>query len=89
MFLTFRGGGGGGSEMYLRGKSVRSWCYGSFIVDPLSYFLFEPVFHDLCNKGRGMCYPLLLIVQRSPCSGGSGFPLSLSEWSLAHMSDGI
>ena len=43
-----------------------------------------------CNKGRGMCYPvcgmvhikepLLLIENNSPC-GGSGFPLSLSEWS--------
>ena len=42
-----------------------------------------------CNKGRGMCYPvcglmhitepLLLIGKISPC-GGSGFPLSLSEW---------
>ena len=40
------------------------------------------------NKGRGMCYPLcgvvhikellLLIGKSSPCSGGSGFRLSLS-----------
>ena len=51
-----------GSKMYLRGKSVslRSWCDGSsdrsFMVDPLSYFSFQPVFHDWCNKGRGMCY---------------------------------
>ena len=36
---------------------------------------------------RGMCYPvhikepLLLIEKSSPC-GGSGFPLSLSEWSF-------
>ena len=39
-----------------------------------------------------MCYPvcamvhikktLLLIEKSSPCSGGSGFPLSLSEWSF-------
>ena len=39
-----------------------------------------------------MCYPvcrvvhikdlLLLIRKSSPCSGGSRFPLSLSEWSL-------
>ena len=43
------------------------------------------------NKCRGMCYhvcgmvhikePLLLIGECSP-SGGSGFPLSLSEWSF-------
>ena len=60
-------------------------------VDPLSYFSFQPVLHDWCNKGRGMCYPvcgmvhikepLLLIAKSSPC-GGSGFPFSLSEWSL-------
>ena len=39
-----------------------------------------------------VCYPvcemvhikelLLLIGKSSPCSGGSGFPLSLSEWSF-------
>ena len=25
---------------------------------PLSYFSFQPVLHDWCNKGRGMCYPV-------------------------------
>ena len=59
------------------------------MVDPLSYFSFQPVLHDLCNKGRGMCYPVcgmvyikepLLLIGKS--SGGSGFPLSLSEWSF-------
>ena len=25
-------------------------------VNPLSYFSFQPVLHDWCNKGRGMCY---------------------------------
>ena len=73
--------------MYLRGKSVRSWCDGSsdrsFMANPLSYLSFQPVLHDWCNKGRGMCYhvcgmvhikePLLLIVKSSPC-GGSGIP---------------
>ena len=49
------------------------------------------MFHDWCNKGRGMCYPvcgmvhikepLLIIGKSSPC-GGSGFRLSLSEWSF-------
>ena len=53
-----------------------------------SYLSFQPVIHDWCNTGRGMCYslcgmvhikePLLLIEKSSPC-GGSGFPLSLSE----------
>ena len=27
-------------------------------VDPLSYFLFQPVLHDWCNKGCGMCNPV-------------------------------
>ena len=81
--------------MKLRGKSVRSWCDGSsdrsFKVNPLSYFSFQPVLHDWCNKGHDMYYPvcgmmhikepLLLIRKSSPC-GGSGFPLSLSEWSF-------
>ena len=47
---------------------------------------------NLISKDRGMCYPAygmvhikdpLLIEMNSPCSGGSGFPLSLSEWSDA------
>ena len=60
------------------------WVVGSILhgVDPLSYFSFQPVLRDWCNKGRGMCYPvrgmmhikepLLLIGKSSPC-GGSGF----------------
>ena len=28
------------------------------MVDPLSYFLFQPVLHDWCNKGLRMCYPV-------------------------------
>ena len=63
------------------------------MIDLLRYFalLFQLIFHDLCNKGRRVCYPvcgmmhikepLLLIGKSSPC-GGSGFPLSLSEWSF-------
>ena len=30
-------------------------------VDPLSYFLFQPVLHNWCNKGHGMYYPVFLI----------------------------
>ena len=46
---------------------------------------------DWCNKGRGMCYPVcgivhikepLLLIDKSSLCGGSGFPFSLSEWSL-------
>ena len=78
---------------FFLGKSVRSWCNGSsdrsFMVDPLSYFSFQPVFHNWCNKGCGMCFPvcgmmhikepLLLIGKSIPC-GSSGFPLSLFQW---------
>ena len=64
-------------------------CVNSITVHPLSYFSFQPVLHDWCNKGRGMCNsvcgmvhikePLLLIGKISPC-GCSGFPLSLFAW---------
>ena len=46
------------------------------MVDPLTLFLFQPVLHDWCNKGLGICYPvcgmvhikepLLLIGKSSP-----------------------
>ena len=69
------------------------WVVGSILhgVDPLSYFSFQPVLHDWCNKNRGMCYPVcgmvhikepLLLIDKSSLCGGSGFPFSLSEWSL-------
>ena len=29
------------------------------MVDPLTYFWFQPELHDWCNKGCGMCYPVL------------------------------
>ena len=77
---------------------VRAFAHGAMgrwidpsWVDPLSYISFQPVLHDWCNKRRGMCYtvcgmvhikePLLLIDKSSLC-GGSGFPFSLSEWSI-------
>ena len=28
------------------------------MVDPLNHFSFQTVFHDWCNKGRGLCYPV-------------------------------
>ena len=68
------------------------------MVDPLSYFSFQTVLHDWCNKACGMCYPvyemmhikvhLLPIGKSSPC-GGSGFFLSLSDWSFTIMADAI
>ena len=44
----------------------------------------------MCYPVCGMMHikePLLLIGNSSPCSGGNGFPLLLSEWSFTIMSD--
>ena len=74
---------------------VRAFAHGAMGLridpscgEPMSYFLFQPVLHDCCNKGCGMFYsvcgmvhikePLLLILKSSLC-GGSRFPFSLSE----------
>ena len=86
------GEGAGRSSEVERSLMVR-WVVGSILhgVDPLSYFSFQPVLHDWCNKGRGMCYPVcgmvhikepLLLIGKSSLCGGSGFPFKLSEWSL-------
>ena len=83
---SVRGGAGRSSEVE-RSLMVR-WVVGSILhgVDPLSYFSFQPVLHDWCNKGRGMCYPVcgmvhikepLLLIDKSTLCGGSGFPFSL------------
>ena len=84
--------GAGRSSEVERSLKVR-WVVGSILhgVDPLSSFSFQPVLHDWCNKGRGMCYPVcgmvhikepLLLIDKSSLCGGSWFPFSLSEWSL-------
>ena len=62
------------------------------MVDPLSYFSFQPVLHDWCNKGCGMCYPVCNDAYKSTLAvnrkervayvGAAGFPLSPSEWSF-------
>ena len=39
-------------------------------VHPLSYFSFQPMLHDLCNKGRGMCYPVCGIVHINVAAAG-------------------
>ena len=53
--------------------------------------LFQPVVHDWCNKGHGMCYPVcgmmhikepLLLIRKSSPYGDSGFPVTLSECSF-------
>ena len=92
IYISVPIGGAGRSSEVERSLMVR-WIVGSILhgVDPLSYFSFQPVLHDWCNKGRGMCYPVcgmvhikepLLLIDKSSLCGGSGFPFSLSEWSL-------
>ena len=83
-------GGGWG----VRGPGSPKFCellYIYFRIQTSRYFSFQPVLHDWCNKGRGMCYPVcgmvhikepLLLIDKSSLCGGSGFPFSLSEWSL-------
>ena len=61
------------------------------MVDPLTYFSFQPVHHDWCNKGHGICYPVCgmmnikepmpLIGKKSPY-GGSRF---LSRYLYGHI----
>ena len=52
------------------------------MVNPLSCFLFQPVLHDWCNKGCGMCYPVcgmvhikepLLLIGKSSPLAAAGF----------------
>ena len=87
--ITISFGAGRSSEVE-RSIMVR-WVIGSILhgVDPLSYFSFQPVLHDWCNKGRGMCYPVcgmvhikepLMLIDKSSLCGSSGFSFSLSEW---------
>ena len=72
------------------------WVIGSIPYGgPLSYSSFQPELHDWCSKRRGRCYPgcgmvhikdsLMLIGKRNPCSGGSGFPLSLQSGPLTYV----
>ena len=67
----------------------RAHCFPWWL--PPGPFSFQPVLDDWCNKGRGMCYPVcgmmhikepLLLIGKSSLCGGSGFPFSLSEYSL-------
>ena len=77
---------------------VRAFAHGAMgsQIDPswgrpIKLFLVQPVLHDWCNKGCGMCYPVcgivhikepLLLIKKSSLCGSSGFPLSLSELSF-------
>ena len=82
-FLTLWGAG---RSSEVERSLMAPWVVGSILhgVDPLSYFSFNSVLHDWCNKGRGMCYPVcgmmvhikepLLLIGKSSLCGGSGFP---------------
>ena len=65
------------------------------MVDPLSYFLFQPVLPDWCNKGHGKSYQMvhikepLLLIDRVAHVVAAGF-LSLSILMVHyHMYDAI
>ena len=76
---------------------VRAFAHGAMGADPLGYFAFQPVLHDWCNKGHGMCHPVcrimhikdpLLLIGNSSSCGGRGFPLTICVV-LYHFSDAI
>ena len=78
-------------RMPLPQSYIKEWTRN---FNKTSYFSFQPVLHNWCNKGRGMCYPVcgmvhikepLLLIGKSSLCGGSGFPLSLSEWFLPYV----
>ena len=84
---------GAGCSSEVERSLMVQWVVGLIFhgVDPLSYFSFQSVLHNWCNKGCGMCYPVcgmvhikepLLLIDKSSLCGSSGFPFSLSEWSL-------
>ena len=82
---------GGSSD---RSQMVDSLSYFSF--QPVPHYLCNKGCgrcypHYLCNKGCGRCYPVCgmvhindswLLIEKISLCGGSGFPFSLSQWSL-------
>ena len=67
---TFDAPSGAGRSSEVERSLMVRWVVGSILhrVDPLSYFSFQPVLHDWCNKGRGICYPVCGIVHiKEPC----------------------
>ena len=72
------------------------WIVGSILhgVDPLSYFSFQPVLHDWCNKGPGMCYPAcgmvhikepLLLIGKSSHVAAAVFPFPYTNGPLPYV----
>ena len=54
------------------------------MVNPLSYFSFQPVLHDWFNIGHGMYYPVfeMVISEREVHVVAAAGLLLLSEWSF-------
>ena len=83
---------------FFSGRASAHGCNGlldrSLIVDPLRYFLFQPVLHNWCNKICGMGYPvcgiihikdpLLLMKKNSLYRDSCRFPLSSCLWDGAY-----
>ena len=66
---------------------IPSYLILSYIILNLISLSFQPVPHDWCNKGCGVCYPVcvmvhiketLLLIRKSSLCGSSRFPLYLS-----------
>ena len=77
--------------MFLFNDAFNSFLFMDIWSRTLSYVSLQPMPHDWCNKGRGMCYPVcgmmhikepLLLIEKSSLCVGSRFPISLSEWSF-------
>ena len=79
---------------------MASWVVGSILhgVNPLSYVSFQPVLHDWCNKGRGMCHPVcgmvhikepLLLIDKSSLCGRQRISFLTIRMVLNHMSNAI
>ena len=74
-FFFFGGWGGGGlhkifgSRTLLNGKAPHRASDQSYLVDPFSYLLFQPVLCNWYNNGHGMCYPAcgMLYIKISCC----------------------
>ena len=67
--------------------------------EPIELFLFEAVFHDWCNKGHSMYYPvwgmvnikyiLIVNIKKNERLMLIVFPLLLCEWSFIYVIDHI
>ena len=75
--------GVGPIELFLVPASAVVAQWFKNLADGTSSNDLQPVLHDWCNKGHGMCYPVygmvhikqpLLLIGKSSLCGSSGFP---------------